>query len=318
MKKILFTIIALCSTLSVGAQNELQTAVLHHDGDTQVFIGRNAFANANAAAVDGDVITLSAGTFNIADITKSISLYGAGFEYNNETGTEKTLLVGTLNIGVSGQTLANVHIEGICTYKITAVAHLEGFVLNKCQVLNEITLSRNTNTTISNCQMYDVKSMDEQSINCLIKNCHSRGSIIKFGAGSTVTLDHCIVMWNVGGCTCTNSIFLNYDAFKEAYGATVTKCIIYKKYENNGTNTFTDCWEVLPIDVFTDKVEEGMGSDTYTPTRTFELKQPETWIGTDGQEVGIRYGWSKVPNSIALKNVTTTLSGNNLNVNYTK
>lgn len=61
-----------------------------------------------------------------------------------------------------------------------------------------------------------------------------------------------------------------------------------------------------------------MGSDSYTPTRTFELKHPETWIGTDGQEVGIRYGWSKVPNSIALKNVTTTVSGNNLNVTYTK
>ena len=227
MKKILFTIIALCSTLSVGAQNELQTAVLQHDGDTQVFIGRNAFANANAAAVDGDVITLSAGTFNIADITKSISLYGAGFEYNNETGTQKTSLIGTLKIGVSGQTLANVHIEGIYTYQLTAVAHLEGFVLNKCQVLNEITLSRNTNTTISNCQMYDVKSMDEQSINCLIKNSHSRGSINRFGVGSTVTLDHCIVEWCVGRCTCTNSIFLNYEAFKDAYGTTVTKCIIY-------------------------------------------------------------------------------------------
>ena len=317
MKKILFTIIALCSTLSVGAQNELQTAVLQHDGDTQVFIGRNAFANANAAAVDGDVITLSADTFNIADITKSISLYGAGFEYNNETGTQKTSLIGTLKIGVSGQTLANVHIEGIYTYQLTAVAHLEGFVLNKCQVLNEITLSRNTNTTISNCQMYDVKSMDEQSINCLIKNSHSRGSINRFGVGSTVTLDHCIVEWCVGRCTCTNSIFLNYDAFKEAHGANVTKCIIYKKIENNGSNTFTDCWEVNPSNVFTD-VEEGMASDEYTPTRTFELKQPETWIGTDGQEVGIRYGWSKVPNSIALKNVTTTVSGNNLNVTYTK
>ena len=263
------------------------------------------------------MITLSAGTFNIADITKSISLYGAGFEYNNETGTQKTSLIGTLKIGVSGQTLANVHIEGIYTYQLTAVAHLEGFVLNKCQVLNEITLSRNTNTTISNCQMYDVKSMDEQSINCLIKNSHSRGSINRFGVGSTITLDHCIVEWCVGRCTCTNSIFLNYDAFKDAYGATVTKCIIYKKIENNGSNTFTDCWEVNPSNVFTD-VEEGMGIDEYTPTRTFELQQPETWIGTDGQEVGIRYGWSKVPNSIALKNVTTTVSGNNLNVTYTK
>ena len=87
MRKILLTILALWSTLSVGAQNELETAVLQHNGETKIFTGRDAFVNANAVAVDGDVITLSVGTFNIADITKSISLYGAGFEYNNETGT---------------------------------------------------------------------------------------------------------------------------------------------------------------------------------------------------------------------------------------
>ena len=163
MRKILLTILALCGTMMAWAQNDVLSAVLHHDSDTKLFTGKNAFVEANAAAVDGDVITLSADTFNIADITKSISLYGAGFEYNNETGTQKTSLIGTLKIGVSGQTLANVHIEGIYTYQLTAVAHLEGFVLNKCQVLNEITLSRNTNTTISNCQMFNVQSMDEQS-----------------------------------------------------------------------------------------------------------------------------------------------------------
>ena len=35
-----------------------------------------------------------------------------------------------------------------------------------------------------------------------------------------------------------------------------------------------------------------------------------------GQEIGIRYGWSKVPKIPAVKNLTTTVSGENLEVDY--
>ena len=65
MKKILLSIIALCYTLVAGAQNEIMTVVLQHGNDVSTFTGANAFINANAQAVDGDVITLSAGAFNV-------------------------------------------------------------------------------------------------------------------------------------------------------------------------------------------------------------------------------------------------------------
>lgn len=306
MKKILFTIIALCSTLSVGAQNELETAVLQHNGETKIFTGRDAFVNANAVAVDGDVITLSVGTFNIADITKSISLYGAGFEENEETGTHITAFSDVLKIGVSGETLANVHIEGILLNGISAVGPLDGLVLNKCGATSDITLVANSNTTISNCALYTLQSNSAVTTNCLIKNCHFKGVVYEFGGGSTITMDHCIALWYVGSFTCTNSIFIFSDAFSKTSGATVTNCIV-RNLENNRPedNTFTNCYVVGNSDIFTNN-------------DTFELVNPELWVGTDGQEVGIRYGWSKVPSSVAVKNATTTVSGNNLNVNYTK
>ena len=102
MKKILLSIIALCSTMWAGAQNEILTAVLHHGSDTKSFTGVNAFIQANAAADDGDVITLSPGSFNVSDIKKSITVYGAGFEKNDAADTEVSVVSGQLNIGASG------------------------------------------------------------------------------------------------------------------------------------------------------------------------------------------------------------------------
>ena len=63
MKKILLSIIALCWTIVAAAQNEIMTVVLQHGNDVSTFTGANAFINANAQAVDGDVITLSAGAY---------------------------------------------------------------------------------------------------------------------------------------------------------------------------------------------------------------------------------------------------------------
>lgn len=312
MKKIVLTILAFCGTMMAWAQNEVLSAVLHHDSDTKLFTGKNAFVEANAAAVDGDVITLSPGAFIEADITKSISVYGAGCENNNETGTQQTIFNG-LRIGVSGQTLANVRIEGFWVGTITALGALDGFVLDKCRITSYMTLSTNSNTTISNCALFNIQSNSAITTNCLIKNCYISGPVNSFGSGSTIKIDHCIALNYVGKSTCTNSIFTSQNAFKNTSGATVTKCIINGYDDNNpDNNTFQDCYDVKS-DIFTDE-----NALLWSETNAFELQHPELWIGTDGQEVGIRYGWSKVPNSIAVKNVTTTISGDNLTVNYTK
>ena len=323
MKKILLSIIALCWTIVAAAQNEIMTVVLQHGSEVSVFTGANAFVNANAEAVDGDVITLSSGAFNVSPITKSITVYGAGFEKDVATTTDVSKINGQLNIGESGgEPLANIHLEGI-SFNAAVITNvpLEGFVMEKCYVNGNVNVGENSNTMIRNCVITGaIAGGDKMANNCIIQNCYVGGAINTFNVSSSVKIDHCITCNFVGPYFCTNSIFTYYwvgayydrAAFANTEGAVVHNCIFRNfDYNNQDKNDFQNCFAVDIKSIFSDAQNA-----TYSAARTFEIQQPATWVGNDGQEIGIRYGWSKVPKIPAVKNLTTTVSGENLEVDY--
>lgn len=309
--------------MAVAAQNEIMTAVLQHGSDVSVFTGANAFVNANAAAADGDVITLSAGAFNVSDIKKSITVYGAGFEKDEATSTEVTKINGQLNLGVSGgETLADVHLEGIYyNSHVNTNVSLEGFVMEKCYVNGNVNVGENSNTMIRNCVITGaIAGGDKMANNCIIQNCYVGGAINTFNVSSSVKIDHCITCNFVGPYFCTNSIFTYYwvgayydrAAFANTEGAVVYNCIFRNfDYNNQDKNDFQNCYAVDIRGIFTDAQNAN-----YSASRTFEIQQPDIWIGTDGKEIGIRYGWSKVPGTPVVKNLNATVAGTELNVVY--
>ena len=323
MKKILLSIVALCCAVVAGAQNEIMTAVLQHGSDVSVFTGANAFVNANAAAADGDVITLSAGAFNVSDITKSITVYGAGFEKDANTGTEVSKINGQLNLGASGGgTLSDIHLEGIYfNSHVNTNVSLEGFVMEKCYVNGNVNVVENTNTTIRNCVITGaIAGGDKIANNCIIQNCYVGGAINTFNVSSSVKIDHCITCNFVGPYFCTNSIFTYYwvgayydrAVFANTEGAVAHNCIFRSfSYNNQDKNDFQNCYAVDINNIFSDATNAN-----YSAARTYEIQQPTTWIGTDGQEIGIRYGWSKVPGTPVVKNLNATVAGTDLNVVY--
>ena len=323
MKKILLSIVALCCAVVAGAQNEIMTAVLQHGSDVSVFTGANAFVNANAAAADGDVITLSAGAFNVSDITKSITVYGAGFEKDANTGTEVSKINGQLNLGASGGgTLSDIHLEGIYfNSHVNTNVSLEGFVMEKCYVNGNVNIVENTNTTIRNCVITGaIAGGDKIANNCIIQNCYVGGAINTFNVSSSVKIDHCITCNFVGPYFCSNSIFTYYwvgayydrAVFANTEGAVAHNCIFRSfSYNNQDKNDFQNCYAVDINNIFSDATNAN-----YSAARTYEIQQPTTWIGTDGQEIGIRYGWSKVPGTPVVKNLNATVAGTELNVVY--
>ncbi len=323
MKKILLSIIALCWTIVAAAQNEIMTVVLQHGNDVSVFTGANAFIKANAEAVDNDVIILSSGTFNVSDITKSISIYGAGFEKDENSNTNVSKINGQLNLGVSGgETLANIHLEGISfNAAVNTNVPLEGFVMEKCYVNGNVNVGANSNTMIRNSVITGaITGGDQIADNCIIQNCYVGGAINTFNVSSSVKIDHCIACDLVGPYYCSNSIFPYYwvgayydrAAFANTEGAVVHNCIFRNfNYNNQDKNDFQNCYAVDIKNIFSDAQNA-----TYSATRTFEIQQPGTWVGTDGQEIGIRYGWSKVPKTPVVTNLTTTVSGERLEVDY--
>lgn len=136
MKKIILSIMALASMVVVKAQNEAITATLQHGDDVSVFTGVNAFVSAHEVAVDGDVITLSSGTFTPTTITKSVSIYGAGFEADGTNVTETTVFSASIVIGSTDSTpLSDVHIEGISIDGTIDLGerNIENLSVSKCQ-----------------------------------------------------------------------------------------------------------------------------------------------------------------------------------------
>lgn len=78
MKKFLSTLaLALVSTMTLFAQTTL-VATLTKGTETTSYYGIDAFKEAVEAAADGDLITLSPGTFNATTLNKSITIRGAG------------------------------------------------------------------------------------------------------------------------------------------------------------------------------------------------------------------------------------------------
>ena len=95
--------------------------------------------------------------------------------------------------------------------------------------------------------------------------------------------------------------------------AIVKNCIFFQKYWYDDVN-LENCYLLSSI---ADILADGENAD-YSPTRTFELKDPETYVGTDGTPIGLSggAGWNKVPSNPYVSKVNATLSGTQLNVTY--
>ena len=152
MKKYFVTLFlsVFCFVVQVSAQSSV-IATIFHDGDIKTFYGTGTLRSAHAAAVHGDVITLSSGSFTATKITKAVTLRGAGMEYDSISVTEPTIISGDFSIQIaSDSTLQNNNLvmEGIY-HNADGVITVNGSLANpqfvKCR-LYEIKCSNSTGT----------------------------------------------------------------------------------------------------------------------------------------------------------------------------
>lgn len=99
MKKALLLLTALCIATLGFAQ--LPFATLTHNDSVRVFHGISALQQAHAAAVNGDVINLSSGVFDAVNITKAVTIRGAGMFADNATGRQNTSIRNAFTVAVT-------------------------------------------------------------------------------------------------------------------------------------------------------------------------------------------------------------------------
>ncbi len=355
MKRLNFMIVVagLMVCMAAKAQNDVAIATLQHGNNVSVFKGPGALANALAAADEGggDVISLSEGSFTAADITKPVSIYGAGFEKDNTNGTLLTLISGNMTVGrTDSELLSGVHIEGVYLdgqLKVGGVENkgpLKDFRVVKAFIMSMLVQSTNDNTSFDQCVINGTMNCAENNniyktviSDLFFSNCvMNRGCFRRYyHADNSIVLDHCI--FNVY-CNSSNSYGIYYP-FENApntiltlrnsmyilasdsprtesmytiwpSGSKISNCIS----DDGNIAKYDGCHTVLRAEVFKDG-EDGM----YNSSRSFELnEQPAAWAATDGSEIGIRggNGWSKVPSTPVVKNLSVTPDGTNLNVTY--
>lgn len=325
MKKILLAMAFLFGCTTVSFAQTTFIATLQHEGEFTHYYGAGALTSAYKAAVDGDIITLSPGTFSSpGTINKSITLRGAGIEAD-----QKTHISGDLTI-CSTDSLMNIVVEGIRISNTTYVQNNASgtgqgtikFIKNAFGGLTanaaaNYSTEKGPTVRLFNNGIYDMYFDSNSHPDFMFYNCYVQDPYCSSSnfTETTTTFVNCVINWrrDYYGWTETNC---RYYRTSETYFLNFFNCIfvwnapIYNNYCSIQTlpNTAT-CYNCLSINdnaLFNNLVSGGNNktasnvsnifvtyANAHNVGETFELTDAakETYIGTDGTQIGMQGGF---------------------------
>ena len=128
MKKYLFMTVCLLVVSMTVSSTTINKALLQHKGEVTLFDG-DKMQDAVNAAVDGDTIYLTLGTFKPFNITKKITIRGTG---------ETSIIDGDVNISIPGSPkLTSPVLEAlVVSGKVNVGAQVNDMILRKCKILD--------------------------------------------------------------------------------------------------------------------------------------------------------------------------------------
>lgn len=246
MKKFFISlVVSLMGTTMASAQSSM-LATLNHDGTISTFYGSTALREAHAAAENGDVITLSSGTFVSTDITKAITLRGAGMGIDAATQSEPTIISGDIKININDTVTKRLTIEGIYNNSnvFYSTSTLKNAMFLKCRFkyINHQDNGKLKDASFIHCRIADYFSLyDDCSatcINCVIEDPYSNNSNT-----SNFEFINCVITLNnnylddINSSSLKNCI-INYYNSNNRYGYINSNCTAYNSIGINSTQIF--------------------------------------------------------------------------------
>ena len=292
--RLMMLFVAAVLTNNVFAQGSL-LATLNHEGTISTFYGSQAWKNAHDAAANGDVITLSSGTFVAVNITKAITVRGAGMGIDSTAVSEPTVITGDFTINIAEPGSNRLTLEGIyCNHKIyyTNVVNplflkcrlkkisynyaedvLKDASFIHCRIAEVFNLGTNSSASCVNSVIQDPCSLNNSTSNFEFINCCLIGDM---GRAYSSSFKNCIISDNENGhyinssCTAYNCICLTANN--------------YFRNITNATNKSLTEYATL-FKTYTGAALDNLDSETFELTDAAKAQ----YLGADGTEVGI-YG----------------------------
>ena len=306
MKKLLLAVVGILFAATSFAQNAL-VASLNHEGAVSYYYGVTALQQAATAAASGDIINLSGGSFNAANINAAITLRGAGIN-----SKAPTYIIGGFTIAIPTDDVNQFMMEGIrCQGTVATSGTFANPYFVKCQ-FNSVTNGRN----------------NDNVTNIMFVNCKITGST-NVGANDTYSFVNCFVnemcQYEAATATFSNCV-IEKAAVSELRQSQFFSCIFVSPSGSNwvlpNTAQTTNCICInYPQSIFRDlsvKPNCSMATfenvfktftGTYSDEETFELTDAAktTYLGTDGLEIGL-YGGLQPYNSTPSYPLITTMN----------
>lgn len=294
MKKLLTFLFALVCAMTSFAQTSLM-ATLNHEGTISTFYGTTALQQAHTAAVSGDVITLSSGTFLSTDITKAVTIRGAGMEVTKayDIVSEPTVLGGDFYIKIPAEDTGRLTLEGI--FHNGYIWFSEGQAKNALFLKSRFKYIGHSGS----CKVQDLT----------VLNCRISGSISVGNYNSAQFLNSVVKCFDYGYMSFSHCVILNSNRLANS-GNEYKSCIICHddgSYEY-GVPSSSSAYNNLFISDKTDKLSEVPNQTNlrvptsderfayligYNDSKDYKLTDENRDVlkATDGGEIGI-YGGS--------------------------
>lgn len=277
-------LLSVAGTKNAFAQTQLAT--LQHGDDLSVFYGTNAFVEAHTAAVGGDIITLSGGSFTSCSITKGITLRGAGCETDTVANTAPTIFSSDITLDVA-DTVNFLNVEGILFNCEVRFIKLNNPQFTRCYMNGWKNLvsyggSFCTNAWFVNCFVKIFKNFYSEStmlINSVVNQFGSDNYCVAYNS-----ILNCFgILKNFSGFSCV----VHYSGTDRHENSSFINCIGIGSNPFNGSMTSGchryDSWEDV-FETFTGTFEYGA---------SFALKDEiaTSILGINGTQVGIYGGF---------------------------
>lgn len=298
MKKLFLSLVAAIVAATATYSQNTYVATLNHEGSITPYYGSTAFNNAYSAAVDGDVITLSPGTFTTNGnflIDKAITIRGAGMMATEGSDSGVTIFQGYYWLSGNGLT-----VEGINFDKGAGVDYisLTNATFTKCKfhrlypkdnIDNASGTNKMENCTFINCVFSDIH-VSRKSTGTTLHNCH----VSKTGTYS---------YYKIYNTTMFNCFVNNYST-SFLSGSNLTNCIVYGS-SVDASNQLVNCAGTSSTK-FSNVVDQtgcynsdtgifkswddAISTDNFS-VESYELSnEGKALLGVDGTEVGMLGG----------------------------
>ena len=306
-------------TKNALAQNQVAT-LQHNDTITGVYYGQDAFSSAYNAAVSGDVITLSGGTFVGCNILKPITIHGAGCAYDSTTNVLPTVISGNIILYFYNCNTCSATIEGVNFIgTITLGGGSSSFSNYQHYYANNISFCKCfINSIVSH---FNYERWNNRFVNCIInsfssgdfRNTYFINSVVKFtdyihnDINACNSINNSIVLFD-NGLSINNLIAYN-SIFVTVSDHTVSNNSFFNTIDiqTGETSLFEGqtTQNVMVVNNYSDVFETFDG--TISNNNIYQLKSSiaTSFLGQDGTEVGIYGGimpYKTRPSYMILKN----------------